>query len=331
MKDKILNINNKKSKADSMMDLIIRGKQMNDAFMKFDSINKKNSKKKAKIGYTYIVFFILLTACVIYKSPLIVYLLLGGIPAIMIKELFFTDKVLFDKVKNNEIIEINKEESENANYYFEKFRKAFARESDEYLSDEYKEDYEMYHEEVEEELEKPEGIVIPFPNSSISDNKNQINDINNNVISLFSQKPLVNEESKDNEASIISFEDATRKTKDEVINNAMGRFATYCYMYNVGASCVTEKEWNAFFNTIYNKLEEKGIEDKYDSIIDSLITEIISNSVAYHENIKFSDLLKSLKILKHSDITTEDIKHIISEIHEELDSKKLIFIKNFDK
>lgn len=91
---------------------------------------------------------------------------------------------------------------------------------------------------------------------------------------------------------------------------------------------VTEKEWNAFFDTIYTKLIEKNIVDSYDTLLHVVVIRALN--IALFETEKFltlNTLLEGINDIQCFGFNTFEIKELKEEIRKKADYGKVIYYK----
>lgn len=118
-------------------------------------------------------------------------------------------------------------------------------------------------------------------------------------------------EEKDDYVEIPGFLD-----KEETMIQVSDEYRVYKVVYNLPDLTITNREWEILFDTVYHKLEEKCLEDKFYDFMSSLLRYVIAYSLVNDRKaMSFYSFIEQIHHFEVFNLSKEDIDDIVSKLN----------------
>ena len=113
--------------------------------------------------------------------------------------------------------------------------------------------------------------------------------------------------------------------KDETMKQITKELDIYSYVYKLPDSDISDNQWDALFDCIYDYCIKKGINNNYYNYMSFLNKLTLSNVLVYHKKkININNYIDSLSYLEKMDISKEDIALLEKDIMNKLSNSNII-------
>lgn len=114
-------------------------------------------------------------------------------------------------------------------------------------------------------------------------------------------------------------DDFASLNKDEVMKQIVYEYDAYCNCYNLPKMPITPKEWDALFDTIFKRLEEVNLENRFYDYMSFLQRYTFAYALLHkHQSITIHSYLNQMHMFEKVGFTGLDIESIIKEINEKI-------------